>query len=107
MKTIANMIEIVTNAVTDGKMAEVLRTELGLLERQLGDASLRAEKAEVRILVLEDENKKLHAELAEFRKAAAIQKDDSHKLSDQAVSFCSGSASMGREEATSFKECWV
>jgi endo-1,4-beta-D-glucanase Y len=84
MKSIANMIEIVTNAVTDGKMAEVLRTELCLLERQLGDATLRAEKAEAHILVLEDENKKLHAELGDFRKAAR-QKDDSHSLSEDAV----------------------
>lgn len=90
---VAKWIETVTNAITDGKVAEVLRVEMNLLERQLSDASLRASnaeerasKAEARILVLEDENKKLHGELADFRKADR-QKNDFHGLPELAVTL--------------------
>lgn len=81
---VAHWFESLSNAVTDGKVAEILRTKIDLIETQRDDALLRANKAEARILILEDENKQLQRELADFRKADR-EKNDFHGLSEEAV----------------------
>jgi len=82
---VTHWFESLSNAVTDGKVAEILRAKIDLIESQLADSTLRANKAEARILVLENENKKLQGELSDFREADR-QNESSHDLSEQAVS---------------------
>ena len=71
------------SVITDGKQAEILRTQIGLIESQRDDSILRADKLALRIGELESDNLALCQEVANLRKAVGEQRridDQSHAI---------------------------
>jgi hypothetical protein len=79
----SHWFESLSNAITDGKVADLLRAKIDLIESQRDDAVLRADKLALRIGELESDNLELRQEVSNLRKAIGEQRridDQSHAI---------------------------